>query len=228
VSLLGADMMLALREGTVHLWQAPLDMDPSELAGLGRCLSGAERARAEGFRFERDRARWTASRAWLRLLLARYLGAQPADLEFVDSGRGKPRLVEALGRGLRFNLSHSEGTAVYAVAQGCEVGVDLEFVDSDFPVEEMARRFFSTNEQEEVAALPADLWVRGYLACWTRREAYLKGVGLGLSATAHPQAPVSGWSVHGFDAGCDYVAAVAVAGFARVPHAATPLHKSLT
>ena len=182
---------------------------------------GAERVRAHGFRFERDRARWTASRGWLRHLLGRYLGASPADLEFVDTGRGKPRLVEALGRGLHFNLSHSEGTAVYAVAQDCEIGVDVELVDGDLAVEELARRFFSAIELEEVTALPAELRVRGYLACWTRREAFLKGLGLGLSAIMHREAAVSGWSVHGFDAGCDYVGAVAVAGFARVPHAAS-------
>jgi 4'-phosphopantetheinyl transferase len=219
----------ALRADEVHLWQAPLDLDPTEIAMLGRCLSPGENARAGRLCFERDRARSTASRAWLRHLLGSYLGEPPAELEFVNDARGKPRLVAAVASGLHFNLSHSEGTAVYAVTRDREVGVDIERVQQDFPVAEMARRFFSASEQDAVAALPADLRVRGCFACWTRKEAYLKGIGLGWSAAdSYPGAPVTGWSVHGFDVGSDYVAAVAVAGCAQVPNAPSALQVSVT
>jgi 4'-phosphopantetheinyl transferase len=216
----------APHEDEVHVWQASLDLDPTELDVVGRCLSPDERARAARFRLERDRARATASRAWLRHLLGGYLRERPAELEFVTDVRGKPRLVEPRAHGLRFSLSHSEGIALYAVTSGGEVGVDIERVQDDFPVAEMARRFFSASEQAAMAAVHADRRVRGHFECWTRKEAYLKGIGLGWSASSAPDAAISGWSVHSLDAGPDHVAAVAVAGWARTPDAPRPLRLS--
>lgn len=210
-------------DAEVHLWRAPLDLAGHEFATLGRCLSPVEAVRAGRFRNERDRARWTVARAWLRHLLGRYLGVRPTDLEFGQQDRGKPILFDPLGRGLNFSLSHSDDMVVFAVTRGREVGVDIERVGDDFPIAETSSRFLSVSEQEVLAGLPPNLRLRGYYEHWTRKEAYLKGIGLGLTAPEVHFDATSGWSVYGFDVGCDYVAAVAIEGAAHAPAAAIPL-----
>lgn len=143
-----------------------------------------ERERASRFHFEKHRRRFIAGRGVLRLLLGRYLGIAPEAVRFVYGPYGKPSLAEAHGAsGLRFNVSHSHELAVYGFVQEREIGVDVEYVKDDFQSEEIAVRFFSAREVQTLTALPQDERHAAFFRCWTRKEAYIKAIGSGLS---HP------------------------------------------
>ncbi|MBV9167977.1 MAG: 4'-phosphopantetheinyl transferase superfamily protein, partial [Solirubrobacterales bacterium] len=154
-------------------------MDADTLAVLSRTLSAAEHDRSHRFHFERDRIRWMTGRGWLRRLLAGYLDAAPAELCFDQHPFGKPRLA-APARWLRFNVSHTAGSAIFAVAHGREVGVDVELIREDVLADRAERHFLSEREQAALAGLPYEPRLRAIFQCWTAKEAYLKASGLGL------------------------------------------------
>lgn len=140
-------------------------------------LSADELARAQRFVSPLHRARFVASHMGMRLVLSRYLMAPPSELEFTMGEHGKPRLVG--GSGLEFSLSHSGGVALLAVADGVPVGVDVELIR---PLSEnIAERFFAPPEVAALAQVPDAERVSAFYACWTRKEAFLKGVGTGIS-----------------------------------------------
>jgi 4'-phosphopantetheinyl transferase len=160
-----------------HLWRLDLDAELGE-ARATDILNEEERARAARFHFERDRHRFIAGRAALRKVLATYLDRAPADLVFTVGPHGKPALENL---GLEFNLSHSSGCGLLAVTRGRRVGVDVERVRADFAGEDIARRFFAPAEVEALAGSAPDQYVTGFFRCWTRKEAYVKARGDGLS-----------------------------------------------
>lgn len=160
-----------------HLWRLVLDSAGGEGAATD-ILSEDERARAARFYFERDRRRFSAGRAALRRILAAYLDRAPADLVFTLGPHGKPALEDS---GLEFNLSHSGGCGLLAVARGRRVGVDVEGIRTDFACEEIARRFFAPAEVEALAASAPAEYATAFFRCWTRKEAYVKARGDGLS-----------------------------------------------
>jgi 4'-phosphopantetheinyl transferase len=206
-------------------WRAPLDVPPSVVAGLWRSLSSDERERAQRFHRESDRRRFTVRRGRLRALLAGYLDATPAEIVLALDDRGKPRLRSPDFTWLRFNLSRSAEVVVFAVAHSREVGVDVEQVRPDFPVDEVARRFLTVDERAALASLPDQGRVEAFFATWTRKEAYLKALGVGLGQEdATAEADPGTWSLVSFEAGAGYAAAVAVEGRdVHVPDAAQPL-----
>jgi 4'-phosphopantetheinyl transferase len=158
-----------------------LDVPEARLTRLRLLLDAGERARAERFVFERHRRRFTAARGLLRETLAAELGGDPAALRFEYGPRGKPRLAAGSDDGLRFNVSHSGELLLIALARGAELGVDVEAVRPDIDHAAIARRFFSACEQAALLALPDPLRARGFFAIWTRKEAYVKLLGGGLS-----------------------------------------------
>ena len=167
-----------LAAGEVHVWCAALGRPPEEIAELVALLSADERARAARYRAPRAREEFQASRALLRVLLGRYLGRDPSRLEFRQGPQGKPAL--AGGARLSFNVSHSFGAALFAISAGGEVGVDLEQVrpfENDLG---LAERFFCAGEWEALRAL-GEGRREAFFHVWTRKEAYLKAGGLGLS-----------------------------------------------
>ena len=169
---------LVLDAGAVHVWRARLDLADGILERLRRCLRPDEHEREARFRRPELRARFAAARGTLRLLLGRYLGAPPRDLAIDSDENGKPRL---LGAGdLRFNVSHSRDRALLAFAREIEVGVDIEAIDERASREQIAERFFAPEEVAALGALPLERRSAGFFACWTRKEAYLKGLGTGL------------------------------------------------
>jgi 4'-phosphopantetheinyl transferase len=173
---------LSLARNAVHVWRASLDQSPSQVAFLQNSLDDDERSRADRFYFSRDRERFIVARGVLRALLGRYLGKAPQSLSFSYSTHGKPALASESGAdAIRFNLSHSHGTALYAVTRGREIGVDLEFIRSDLEAEQIAERFFSHSEIVTLRALPLSLRKYAFFLCWTRKEAYIKARGEGLS-----------------------------------------------
>lgn len=165
-----------LERKDVHVWFSRLD---GSLQDVRDVLSGDELDRAGRFHFERDRDRFAVGRATLRHLLAGYVGRVAGEIRFSYSPYGKPRLS---GRNLiSFNVSHSADRAVFAIAPGVPVGVDIEVLDSKQSDELVARQFFSRREVGEFLALPAEARPRTFLTCWTRKEAYIKARGEGLS-----------------------------------------------
>jgi 4'-phosphopantetheinyl transferase len=175
---------LLLESGEVHVWRAHLYEEPEALAVSRSILAPDERARADRFHFERDRVRFIVARSALRRILNRYLNISPAEIGFSYNQYGKPVLSAEAGEPrLRFNVSHSHECALYAITRDGEVGVDIEFVREDFASLEIAERFFSPREIEMLRRLPEELRTEAFFNCWTRKEAYIKALGEGLS---HP------------------------------------------
>jgi len=175
-------MPLALPEDEVHLWRADLEAMGADESRWRQLLSSDELTRAARFHFPRDRQRFVASRALLRIILASYLGEDAKSLEFSYSKKEKPSLAGThAGGDVAFNLSHSAGVALFAFNRGRQIGVDVEQVRRDSDTEAIARRFFSGHEQKQLAALPSEERVEAFFRCWTRKEAYIKATGDGLS-----------------------------------------------
>lgn len=175
---------LSLSSGEVHVWRARLEQSSEIQERLWRTLDDDERARASRFHFEKHRRRFVVARGFLRTLLGGYLRVEPEAACFAYGPYGKPLLAGEQGfSGLSFNASHSHESAVFAFAHEREIGVDVEYVKNDFAGEEIARRFFSANEVRQLMALPAEERAAAFFRCWTRKEAYIKALGSGLS---HP------------------------------------------
>ena len=221
----------SLARGELHLWTSGLDRPPAEVEQLTLALSPDERERAGRFHFERDRRRFTVGRGFLRTLLAHYLGRSAAAVEFRYGPRGKPELAGGdTGSGLRFNLSHSGGRVLCALTRELDVGADLELIRPLHNLDGLAATVFSARELAALHALPAPLRQAAFYRCWTRKEAFIKALGDGLSwpldsfdVTLGPSEParllrIAGdpggparWCLHALeDEG--WVAAVAVAG----------------
>lgn len=161
----------------VALWRWPLLASASEQAALWGLLSPDEQSRADRFRFSRDRRRYVVARGMLRRRLAAYLGCPADAVSFAYGSFGKPILHDA--ERLSFNLSHSDELAVLAVTDGAPVGVDLERIR---PVADgFAEHAFAPEERAALQALPSHGVEAAVFACWTRREAYVKATGAGLS-----------------------------------------------
>lgn len=220
---------LKLVPGEVHLWQATLDDRLAE--GLKHFLSDDEGSRADRFHFAKDRNHFIAARVLLRTLLGAYLGIDSDKLRFAYAEKGKPYLEESQRSGINFNLAHSHGRALYAFSNGREVGVDLEFIRADLTDEKIAERFFSPREIETLSTVPAELRKEAFFNCWTRKEAYLKAGGAGLSmpldefdvslAPGEPAAllrndrspaEVARWKMRSIPMPAGYVAALVVEG----------------
>lgn len=171
----------ALGADELHVWRVDVDGFGGDLERLEATLAEDERARARRFRFETDRRRFLSRRGVLREVLARYLGLPAAALEYRLAPHGKPRLAGALPIDLRFNLSHSSGVALIAVAQAREVGVDVERVAPQRADAGVARRFFAPGEISELNRFEGQDWIEAFFRCWTRKEAFIKARGEGLS-----------------------------------------------
>ena len=166
----------------VQVWRAFLDQPSLDIARLFELLSDDEQVRARRFRFRRDYVRYIAARAMLRTILGRYLDITPSRLKFLYGARGKPSLAqECGGDSVRFNLSHSQGVALLGITRQVEIGIDIEFIREDFATIEIAQHFFSPGEIATLRTLPPDARARGFFNCWTRKEAFIKARGEGLS-----------------------------------------------
>jgi 4'-phosphopantetheinyl transferase len=170
-----------LTNGEVHVWRTSLDQQAAHVSRLVTTLAHDERARAERFHFHRDRDRFIVARGTLRAILGGYLGIEPAALRFSYSDHGKPSLSTAHRTMLRFNISHSNELALFAITEMRELGVDLEWIRHDVADDRIAERFFSAEEVGVLRALPKEIQSEAFFNCWTRKEAYIKAIGEGLS-----------------------------------------------
>ena len=169
-----------LEEGHIVVASASLDRPASVVADLRALLSDDELDRAARFRFARDRDRYVVGRAQLRRLLARYLETSPAKIRFSYSEFRKPAVSTPRTR-LSFNVSHSEDLAVYAFCLGADIGIDVERLRPDIGDDRVPEHFFSAAEVKTLRLLPEDAQPAAFLRCWTRKEAFLKARGDGLT-----------------------------------------------
>jgi 4'-phosphopantetheinyl transferase len=217
-----------LSEDEVHVWRTSLDMDVSGLTKLREILTQDERERADRFQFEADRRRCVIGRGYLRLLLGGILDLPANKLRFDYDEFGKPTLVPTQGLPLHFNVSHSGELILIAITTGRLVGIDVERIRTDLDLDGIAARFFSVNECKILASLDGRSRYEAFFTCWTRKEAYLKARGVGLSlpldqfdvsvlpdeeprllTTRHDPAEAGRWRLRTLDLSSDYAAALA-------------------
>ncbi len=170
-----------LASDEVHTWCAGLDVPPETSARLYATLTPDERTRSARFRFELDRQRFIVAHGVLRDLLGCYLYTEPGRIRFVYNAFGKPDVSPEFDNRLAFNLSHSAGLALIAIARASKVGVDVEYIRARSDYADIARHFFSAAELEYLIALPSHLYAEAFFSCWTKKEAYLKARGQGLA-----------------------------------------------
>jgi 4'-phosphopantetheinyl transferase len=165
----------------IHIWLIQLSHidDPSTLDK--DMLSDQEFESLRKFHFERDRRRYLVSHCALRIILARYLGIAPSQVQYQYSTKGKPSLIKPSG--VYFNLAHSHEIALVAVAAHEEIGVDVEIIRPIEDIDQLARTCFSPREFQEFTQTSPSASQRAFFNGWTRKEAYIKAVGDGLS---HP------------------------------------------
>lgn len=217
----------------LHVWRATLDLSRPALDSLWQILSSDERARSDRFHFQRDRDRFVSARGCLRIILARYLAIDPSAIRFTYGPYGKPFVANrvAATRGLTFNLAHSACLALYAFARECEIGIDLEQIRADLAGDDIAERFFSAAEVTRLRSLPPIQQTHAFFNCWTRKEAFIKARGTGLSQpldqfdvtlgpgepavlleTKWDQSEAARWSLQSIDLSSDFAAALAYEG----------------
>lgn len=216
----------------VHVWRIILSDPPAYLDDMRRLLSADERQKADRYHFRMDHARFTVGRAVLRSLLAACLDIRSDDLQFQYGENGKPFVANpTVQMPLEFNVAHSGGIVLIALARGRAVGVDVERMRDNFDTEGVAARFFSLHERLTLKALPSEQQFDAFFSCWTRKEAYLKAIGSGLSlpldqfdvsfapgdsprmvATRPDPAEADRWELAALDVGSQYKAAIVVEG----------------
>ncbi|MGA8497797.1 MAG: 4'-phosphopantetheinyl transferase superfamily protein [Xanthobacteraceae bacterium] len=210
------------------MWFARLDRTPARLKRMRTILNAEETARADRFYLDVHRNRFIAGRALLRDLLAGYLAQPPEAIRFAYNEWGKPSLEPGfVASDLRFNLSHSQELAMYAFVLERDVGVDIEMIREEVAREKIAENFFSLREVETLRALPREHQAEAFFNCWTRKEAYVKARGQGLSIELDSfdvslipgeEAKIlrgddgGGWSLFSFKPDHGFVAAMATQG----------------
>jgi 4'-phosphopantetheinyl transferase len=207
----------------IDVWLMRLDLPDAQIASLADSLDNMERERAARFHFKRDRDRFIARRGQLRLLLDASGAGKAVALRYTANAYGKLALADQVK--LHFNLSHSADVALCAVAHNVALGCDIEYRDPDLADPEVARRLFAPGEWRRFAALPGEQRTEGFYNCWTRKEAFIKAIGLGVShplasfevtlAPGKPAAILSGgegWSIASFEPLPGYQAALVAQG----------------
>jgi 4'-phosphopantetheinyl transferase len=172
---------LLLRKNEVHVWRASLHFGPADVESFKQTLSPDEISKADRFYFKEDRRHFIAARGLLRTILGRYLKIDPRRLRFCYSLYGKPALLGESGKVYSFNLSHSYGLLLVAITRGREIGIDVECIRAESAGQEIAERFFAPNEVAKLFSLPKDQKDEAFFRCWTRKEAYVKAKGDGLT-----------------------------------------------
>jgi 4'-phosphopantetheinyl transferase len=220
-----------LADNQVHVWRVPVALEPSRVSGLWATLTDEECARADAFRVPGARQAFIVARAALRHVLARYLTMSAERITFRRGRFGKPELGTGDGEPrLRFNISHSHELALYAITMEREVGIDVEHLRRIKAPMEIAERLFSASEAMSLRRLTSDLRDQAFFACWTRKEAYVKARGWGLSmplsqfsvSVAPGHGPLTlrtadcqeatRWSMYSLNVDPGYAAALAIEG----------------
>ena len=217
-----------LASGEVHVWCADLDVPSETVDRLYATLAVNERNRCARYRLPRDLDRFITAHGVLRDVLSRYLQTEPGRICFEYRTFGKPVLSRRYDSRLRFNLSHSAGLALVAITSDSDVGVDLEYIGASLDYTELAETFFSAVEVRQLRGSPDHRCAEAFFGCWTKKEAYVKACGGGLTiptksfsvplTTDPEQGPARlyagsmGWSLYTLRPGPEYIGAVAIPG----------------
>jgi len=214
-----------------HIWQAYLP-DLEKWQDRYFCvLAPAEKERASRFKTPDLQKQFIIWHGVLKTILGSYLNIAPTDVRFVYSPHGKPSLdLQRPSKKLYFNMSHSNQYALFAFSETV-VGIDIEYIDSYAPPDDLAAQNFSTKEIETFNSLPDNAKTEAFFNCWTRKEAFVKALGEGLSyplkdfdvtlkpgesakllEIRRPGADASEWSLHDIEVGMGYKAVLAVHG----------------
>jgi 4'-phosphopantetheinyl transferase len=215
-----------MRANEVHVWSGRIAAGGDCFLELYKSLSRDETERAARLHFDKDRRYFIICRGLLRSILAGYLGLRPTEILFEYGAQGKPSLQN---RAICFSVSHSEDRVLYAFCKNCELGVDVEYVRELPDAEILAQRFFAPSEYIEFCGTTPAGRTRAFFCCWTRKEAYIKATGRGLSLPLDsfqvpilPEPPaklristrrdeyLSNWSLRHLDPSPGYVGALAV------------------
>lgn len=169
-------------DGEVHVWVASLNPPDFAFERLIRCLSEDEGERAARFRSDLHRRHYIVARGLLRTLLGRYVKTSPTHLVIAYGSNDKPFLAyPCADPTLGFNLSHTTELAALAFVYGRDIGIDIERLRPIDDFERIADRFFAGSEKEALRNMPAEQRSEAFLRIWTRKEAYIKAIGDGLS-----------------------------------------------
>jgi 4'-phosphopantetheinyl transferase len=190
----------------VQIWYTSLDVPDPRLQRYAHLLSQDERHRATAFRFDSDRVRWIAARLYLRALLGNYLHCPPQDVDIRYGEYGKPYVD---GRLRHFNVSHTKMFAVYAVTRSRAVGIDVEHINPTMEYMGIVREFFSPAEVATFERLPNGERLPGFFRTWTRKEAYLKAIGQGISQGLDHAEPDEAWTIETFPLSPDHMVSFA-------------------
>lgn len=164
---------MELNRNTVHIWVVDTNCN-----SLPSFLSAPEKKRWNGFYFPQDKQTFYQSHNALRLILSQYLSEKPGEIEYESTSFGKPFLKN---KRLQFNLSHTDTMAVIAVTEDAEIGVDIESLHRKVEYDDLAKRFFCEAEYQKLVQVYTDEKRNAFFNCWTRKEAFIKAVGEGLS-----------------------------------------------
>lgn len=224
----GSGMVSDLQSDVAHIWARPLEVPAEVREACFALLSQEERERAARYRVERPRTDFIVTRGTLRSLVAGYLGMAPQEVSFRYSEYGKPHIDGAFD--LRFNVSHTDGLALLGFVRTRAIGVDVEKIKASPDARKLAERFFSVRERESLRNLAGNELHAAFFRCWTRKEAYVKARGEGLSlpldqfdvsvaagesqallATRPDPSEASRWMLQDLPAESGYAAALAVA-----------------
>lgn len=165
----------------ITVWRIPLAPVAAPTEAELATLSDAERERAARFRFDRDRSRWLVAHVQTRAILGAELGVVPSEIRYAFGPKGKPSLAWPERSGVEFNLSDSGDLALLAISRSAPVGVDVEFIKPMPDLAAIAASHFAAEERETLLALPDAEQLGAFYRIWTRKEAYIKAVGTGLS-----------------------------------------------
>ncbi len=213
-----------------HVFRLNLDQGDNIPHWQWACLSEDEHSRADRLVTNTLRSRYVSAHAQMRQILAEFLATSPESIQFSNGEYGKPVLSEDLA--MCFNLSHSAGLGLLAVSCRQQIGVDIEIPRENVDEENIARRFFAAHEVSAISTISSPtLRSQAFLFCWTRKEAYIKGQGMGLSipldsfaVSVAPGDPVllfdrlpslntsQTWFIYNIDPGFRGSAALAVSG----------------
>ncbi len=232
-----------LTEQFVHLWPVRVEASFDVVDTFALLLEPEEKSRADRFCSEEHRRSFILVRGTLKALLGHYLGVPASGVRLDYSSNGKPR--PAPRSCITFNLSHSGDLVAFTFGIGIEMGVDVERIRWLADMLEIARHFFSHQEAVDLMALPAEQRERAFFRCWTRKEAYLKAIGNGLSVplnsfdvSVRPGEPArmirigcdniaaSAWTLHDLELEPGYAGAIAYRDIQRILYIAPLLNPS--
>jgi 4'-phosphopantetheinyl transferase len=220
---MGTGTVAMIGNGEVHVWTIVLDLEPAAVSSLLAGLSGEERTRAARLRTTELRLRFVAAHGALRSILARYTGLPAGAIPIETATGGKPFIRDAH---ISFNLSHSDGLAICALTWDAQVGADVERLRMVPDADSIVSRYFAQGEARSYGELAAGVRKEAFFSTWTRKEAFVKGIGDGLQCpldsfeveiTPECQAPRittpphhGHWHLRSFTPAPGYIAAVAL------------------